>query len=116
MLDNFTSDGSRYNDFAEGFGTVWDGYGDNNAHTLAGANDANVMSVEDRVKTRQNRQRPRPETNNNTITLAERQGCFNNRHPQPNSERSPKCGRLRRQPHHQTKVFTLANLAQHRQD
>ena len=44
MFTNFTNEGSRYNDFAEGFGAVRAVYGDNNARTLAGAANANVVT------------------------------------------------------------------------
>ena len=43
MFNIFTVECSRYNDFAEGFGAVWEGYGDNSAQTLAGPNNADVM-------------------------------------------------------------------------
>ena len=43
MFNNFINEGSRYNDFAEGFGAVWEGFADNNALTLAGATKANVV-------------------------------------------------------------------------
>ena len=42
MFNIFENWGSKYNDFSEGFGTVWEGYGDNNALTLAGAANADV--------------------------------------------------------------------------
>ena len=44
MFNNFTSEGSRYNDYSEGFGNVWEGVQDPNA--LNGvANNANAVST-----------------------------------------------------------------------
>ena len=44
MFNNFITEGSRRNDFTEGFGTVWEGYADNHAQNLAGANNSNVVT------------------------------------------------------------------------
>ena len=44
MFNNLTSEGSRYNDYSEGFGNVWEGVQDPNA--LNGANNnANAVSI-----------------------------------------------------------------------
>ena len=43
MFNTFTAEGSRYIVFVEGFGAVWEGYGDKNALILAGANNVDVV-------------------------------------------------------------------------
>ena len=44
MFNLFRAAGRRYNDDAEGFRDIWEGFGDNNAQTLAGANNNSVVS------------------------------------------------------------------------
>ena len=48
IFNNFTPEGSRYNDYAEGFGNVWESGGvyDSRARNLDGtANTANAVSI-----------------------------------------------------------------------
>ena len=49
MFNNFTSEGSRYNDYAEGFGNVWERVNDPNA--LVGVNSDGVYAVSTAVIT-----------------------------------------------------------------
>ena len=44
MFNNLINEGSRYNDFAEGFGAVREGFADTKALVLAGAASANVVT------------------------------------------------------------------------
>ena len=45
MFNNFTAEGSRYNDYSEGFGNVWEGTVDPNALSGAANNAAAVSAV-----------------------------------------------------------------------
>ena len=44
MLNEFTNEDSRYDDFTVGFGIVWESYGENNALTLGRSNTPDVMN------------------------------------------------------------------------
>ena len=45
LVNIFSVDASRFNDYAEGFGNNWEGYADNNTqNNIVGGNNANVAS------------------------------------------------------------------------
>ena len=46
MFNKLTAEGSRYNDYAEGFGHVWEGVTDPNALNGVDNNDIAVSTVE----------------------------------------------------------------------
>ena len=45
IFNNFTAEASRYNDYAEGFGNVWEGVSDPNALNGANNNDSYAVST-----------------------------------------------------------------------
>lgn len=44
LFNTFNAEDSKYNDYAEGFVNTWEGVADNNAQTMAGVDNANVVS------------------------------------------------------------------------
>ena len=46
LLNIFSAEDSRYNDYVKGFGNIWEGFFvANNAQTIAGLNNLNVTTV-----------------------------------------------------------------------